>query len=292
MKGCLLNGIHTGYVIWDPEPGVPELKHAGEEWAFPEYSTSIHAHPCHELHLQLSGSTEWETEHGALAVERNMLVGMAPGVRHRMRPVSPRAHHFIYCSLDLGGVLSQCGLDADLPVFRQPCFLIRHAEEFAAPFTTLSQEIRQNRPGRTELIRLSARTIGLMLHRFATSGESPEARTTTTPFVSRHLLILKRYIEQHLRERISISALTSELRISRTALFDLCRRELGKSPAAYQMERRMEVACTMLKTPSLPLTQIAHELGFSSSQHFSTAFRKHFGIAPSRYRTSSTPDLS
>lgn len=289
MKGCLLNGIHTGYVIYDPEPCVPELKHAGEEWAFPEYSTTIHQHAYHELHLQLSGSTEWETGHGALAVERNMLVAMAPGIRHQMRPLSPRAHHFIYCALDLREVLAQCGLSADASVFHQPCFLIRQAEEFAAPFTLLSQEIRQNRPGRAEIIRLTVRAIGFMLHRFATSGEAPGS-SASTPFESRHLLHFRRYIEQHLRERITISAITSQLGISRTALFDLCRKELGKSPAAYQMERRMEIARTMLKTPSLPLTQIALELGFSSSQHFSTAFRKHFGVAPSGYRTS--PHLS
>ena len=48
----------------------------------------------------------------------------------------------------------------------------------------------------------------------------------------------------------------------------------------------MELAKTMLKTPSLPLTQIAYDLGFSSSQHFSSAFRKQVGITPSRYRAS------
>lgn len=284
MKGSVINGIHSGYVVWDPEPTLPELKHAGEEWAFPEWATSIHSHPFHELHLQLTGSTEWETADGALTVERNMLVGIAPHIRHKMRPLGPRAHHFIYCSLDIATVLRRFNLPGDHPFFTRPSFLIQNAEELVAPFTTLSREIRQRRTSRRELIELCIGSIALMLHRVATT--EGEEEPPDEPFDPLLIARMKRFIGEHLNERVSIEQLAQHLNVSRSTLFEVTRRELGKSPAAYQMECRMEVARKMLQTAGLPLTQIAHELGFNSSQHFSTAFRKLFGQTPSQYRAS------
>jgi len=40
----------------------------------------------------------------------------------------------------------------------------------------------------------------------------------------------------------------------------------------------------------MPLTTIAIDLGFSSSQHFSTVFRKMEGMAPSEYRRTQTQE--
>jgi AraC family transcriptional regulator len=32
------------------------------------------------------------------------------------------------------------------------------------------------------------------------------------------------------------------------------------------------------------VTEIAYELGFSSSQHFATAFKRHSGVSPRQFR--------
>ena len=58
MKGIKLRGNHAGFVGWDPEETVPELKYVGEEWALPDYTVPEHDHPNHEFHLQLTGQTE------------------------------------------------------------------------------------------------------------------------------------------------------------------------------------------------------------------------------------------
>jgi AraC-like DNA-binding protein len=42
----------------------------------------------------------------------------------------------------------------------------------------------------------------------------------------------------------------------------------------------MERAMVMIRSGRLPITQIALEVGYDHPANFSTAFRRHFGVAP------------
>jgi len=95
---------------------------------------------------------------------------------------------------------------------------------------------------------------------------------------------IKNYIHGHLSEKLSIDEMAKALKTSRSMIFLTMKRELDTTPLAYHAGRRIELAKEMLRTPDIPLTTIALDLGFSSSQHFSTVFKKLEGMAPSHYR--------
>lgn len=65
---------------------------------------------------------------------------------------------------------------------------------------------------------------------------------------------------------------------------DLFLREVGDTPAQYHLRLRISAAKRALIYSDSTITQIAMDLGFSSSQYFSTAFRKVVGLAPTEYR--------
>lgn len=52
----------------------------------------------------------------------------------------------------------------------------------------------------------------------------------------------------------------------------------------YLNDHKMEHARQLLRIPEYSVTNIAEELGFSSVQHFSHAFRKKFGVSPMKLR--------
>ncbi len=83
MKAIKLQGNHAGYAVWDPEKTIPELRHVGEEWAFPDYRVPEHSHPHYEFHLQLSGQTEWQVKTKSCLVQSNSLIAISPKVRSR-----------------------------------------------------------------------------------------------------------------------------------------------------------------------------------------------------------------
>lgn len=49
-------------------------------------------------------------------------------------------------------------------------------------------------------------------------------------------------------------------------------------------EARMAAACLMLQNHSLSISSIAEDLGYSSAQHFSNAFKSYYNITPGAYR--------
>jgi AraC-like DNA-binding protein len=65
--------------------------------------------------------------------------------------------------------------------------------------------------------------------------------------------------------------------------------ETGFTPHEYLHHRRIEEAQRRLAETADEVTAIAHELGFSSSQYFSTAFRRQTGLTPGEYRERHRP---
>jgi AraC family transcriptional regulator len=57
-------------------------------------------------------------------------------------------------------------------------------------------------------------------------------------------------------------------------------REVGASPAGYHLHMRLEAAREALRQPGTEIVTAALHFGFSSSQHFSTLFRRSFGVTP------------
>jgi AraC-like DNA-binding protein len=63
--------------------------------------------------------------------------------------------------------------------------------------------------------------------------------------------------------------------------------EFGASPKQYQIEARLREARRLLEDTNWPVTSIALELGYPSSQHFAAQFRKETGVTPSAWRRKS-----
>ena len=57
-----------------------------------------------------------------------------------------------------------------------------------------------------------------------------------------------------------------------------------QSPAKFLKTQKLEKAAELLKSLSLPVSEIAWKCGFDNVAHFSTSFTKQFGLAPRLYR--------
>lgn len=65
------------------------------------------------------------------------------------------------------------------------------------------------------------------------------------------------------------------------------REEMGCSPSSWRKTRRFELARNLLTHSQDPIKVVAGELGFATTAHFSTWFRKLAGISPSLFRQKS-----
>ncbi len=84
----------------------------------------------------------------------------------------------------------------------------------------------------------------------------------------------------------NVDMLTQEVGISRAQLHRKMKEMTGISTSEFIRNIRLEQAARLLKEQKINITQVAYTVGFSNLAHFSTIFRKHFGVAPSEYAES------
>ena len=92
-----------------------------------------------------------------------------------------------------------------------------------------------------------------------------------------------KYISQNLGENINNDTLAEICGMSTVYFRKLFTEVMGVSPITYTKQLRTEKAKEMLKSDYGTLTDIAHSLGYSSLYDFSRDFKKHTGLAPSKY---------
>ena len=95
-------------------------------------------------------------------------------------------------------------------------------------------------------------------------------------------------LEEALRKDLShhwtVDEMAALVGLGTTAFSDKVKNFTGFSPMNYLINIRISEAIRLLKKPSVPVTDIALDTGFYSSQHFATTFKKLTGYTPSQFR--------
>ncbi len=96
------------------------------------------------------------------------------------------------------------------------------------------------------------------------------------------------YVKNNLDQKISIPHLAKLSSLSIPRFHVKFKQETGLPPGEYVLRAKIGEACNRLQSSRSDITQIALELGFSSSQHFATVFKQFIGHTPSAYRAQSS----
>ena len=107
------------------------------------------------------------------------------------------------------------------------------------------------------------------------------ARGGLAPWAERRCLELMR---ARFSEDISLDELAAEAQLSPFHFARMFKQSMGVPPRVYLTRLRLEKACELLELTELPVTEIAHEVGYSSNQVLARVFIKHRHISPSDYR--------
>lgn len=84
--------------------------------------------------------------------------------------------------------------------------------------------------------------------------------------------------------RMTVSDLAREVNLSSDHFMQAFKAATGHSPYRMASEMRIGEAKRLLLETNRSMTQIALELGFSSSAHFSNRFSELAGMSPTRWR--------
>lgn len=90
------------------------------------------------------------------------------------------------------------------------------------------------------------------------------------------------YIEQHLHEKLTVTALAEHAHITSDYLSAIFKKETGASLSAYILSRKLREAQLLLEN-GYSCEQTAYTLSFCSESYFIACFKKAFGITPRAY---------
>ncbi len=88
----------------------------------------------------------------------------------------------------------------------------------------------------------------------------------------------------HVRNSATLPELLEAGGLCRSTIHERFRRETGYSPNDYWLRLRVDLAAEMLLDRNFSITEVAYRLNFSSSQYFSTVFKKITGYSPHYWR--------
>ncbi len=93
------------------------------------------------------------------------------------------------------------------------------------------------------------------------------------------------FIAAHLTENLTLDDIANAASFSKFHFHRLFQAHVGETVLEFSRRLKLEQTASQLHfDQSKDITSIALDFGFSSSQNFAKAFKKHFGISPSEYR--------
>jgi AraC-like DNA-binding protein len=98
------------------------------------------------------------------------------------------------------------------------------------------------------------------------------------------LAAVVQYVQANLHRHISIDELVEESCMSKSSFYRHFSEEFDMSPLEYITRERIIRARELLSDAERTVTEVSHELGFSSTSHFIDMFKDHEGITPKQYQ--------
>lgn len=267
-------GLLAGFHAEAPDPAVPELTHCGEQWLPADWRITPHRHAVWEFYLQVSGRTRWHVGGRDHLLTTGDFLAVGPGVEHWLAERPRRDYHIFFAGLDLPRVLER------QPEGRPAWKGARHhqierAGALAEPFGDLVREVTSVRFARATGLRLAIdRLVLAATRRLMPDGEGGRGLEHPATNRARYL------IEQEPERKWKLAELARAAGVSPAHLRRCFHRDLGVGPQRFLLKTRLERACRRLVESDAPITTLALELGFGSSQHL----RRRFGGMRARRR--------
>lgn len=142
--------------------------------------------------------------------------------------------------------------------------------------------------GSEQMIKLNLELLLLQMIRQIHSGKSSAPAVKSVKKKNDALLYARvtSYLDEHIRERLSIEDICKANLVGRTQLQKLFRDENQCGVIDYFSHMKIELAKQMIRENRENFTQISEYLGYTTIHYFSRQFKKLTGMSPSEYASS------
>lgn len=267
-----------------------------QSWGLP-----MHRNEGIEICYLLQGETVFATDREKSMLRPGDITITRPWQRHRLGDPAIRPCRMFWVILDVEGGKGRRHwefpdwIGPDLASRRELLRIFRsnqrcHATDESLALKPVLQEAcsRLDADGPLEAAHLSATVNHLLLTVACILANEDNSRHEDPHGFDRTVRGFFRGLEESVdsaAEPWTVSAMARSCRVGVTYLTAACRDLFNSTPSDQLCRIRLAHAARILREdPSRQITDIAFAVGFNSSQHFATRFRRQYGMTPGGYR--------
>ena len=154
---------------------------------------------------------------------------------------------------------------------------------FAPRFATVARAFHAAVTESRSSLECESLLCDLLVGTAAEFGDPTRRAPLVTRVSSGRMATVRDYLHAHATDDVSLSDLAELVQLAPSYVSRRFRILYGLPPHAYQVQLRLRMAKSRLVAGD-SISTIAFSLGFVDQAHFTTTFRRSFGITPGRYR--------
>lgn len=247
-----------------------------------------HGNGCYEIHYIPAGYGRLKADGTYYDISPNTLFVTGPHVEHAQSPLlsDPMQEYCIYFRLP--GSSRTKKASPLMEAFLSTRFWIgQDGQGIHYLMKQLFDELEHQYTGYQNQVELLLSQLVICMVRNYEREKKPEFAFADNDLYNNKSMIIEEYFLYEYRT-LSLDTLAGRLKLSTRQTQRLLQDYYGKTFQQKKTEARMSAASILLGEKNRSISSIAEELGYSSAEHFSSAFKKYYQISPGLYRKGQT----
>jgi AraC family L-rhamnose operon regulatory protein RhaS len=243
----------------------------------------------YEIHYMVRGHLRWWVEQEQHEFSTGRVFIVRPGELHGgdEGSLQPCEHYWLRLKVPSKGALPSLTVQETAQLREAYEHLtyrtFNASREVHLLFERLREEHRQ--PNLTLAVLMARATLHALLVTILRDHDAHCQIASQKPMVTWRVRRTLEWLESQLdRNDVRLDSVAENVGLSPVGLRARFKAETGYTLHEYLLHRRFQEARRRLVDTAEDITTVALSLGFSSSQYFATAFRRHTGITPGEYR--------
>lgn len=243
-----------------------------------------HGNGCYEIHYIPIGCGKLKADGVLYDISPGTLYVTGPHVEHSQTPLQsdPMQEYCVY--LKIRDTSRRKRTSPLMDTFLSTSFWIgKDSQGIYALMRQLFDELERHYIGyQNQVELLLAQLLIYMVRNYEQCQISQTVFDRNNLTDSKSIIIEEYFLYEY--QALCLNTLADRLKLSSRQTQRLLMEYYGKSFQQKKTEARMSAAAILLSDPSKSITSISDDLGYSSAEHFATAFRKYYDVSPREYR--------
>lgn len=243
-----------------------------------------HGNGCYEIHYIPFGRGKLIANGQYYDILPNTLYVTGPHVEHAQTPIQsdPMQEYCVYLKIS-NSSQNQKNSPVISAFTSMPFWIGEDTQGIHPLMKQLFDELARRYTGYQNQVRLLlSQLLIYMVRNYEQRHISQTSFSRNSASESKSIVIEEYFLYEY--HSLSLSALAGRLKLSARQTQRLLMEYYGKSFQQKKAEARMSAAAILLSDPARSITSIAEDLGYSSAEHFSSAFRRFYQVSPREYR--------